>query len=49
MIQTTLIERAKDIPLSLSLQRLACPIHESPLMALRLIYGFANRLFFGAV
>jgi len=49
MIQTTLIERAKDISLSLSLQRLACPIHESPLMALRLTCGFENRFFFGAV
>jgi hypothetical protein len=49
MIQTAIIERAMDIPLSLSLQRLTCPIHESPLMILRLIYGFANRLFFGAV
>jgi len=49
MIQTAIIERAMNIPLSLSLQRLACPIHESPLMTLRLIYGFANRLFFGAV
>jgi len=29
MIQTTLIERAKDISLSLFFQRLACPIHES--------------------
>ena len=49
MIQAAIIERAKNIPLSLSLQRLAWPIHESPLMTLRLTYGFANRLFFGAV
>jgi len=34
MIQTTVIKRAKDISLSLSLKRVACFVHQSPLFLL---------------
>ncbi len=44
MIQTTLVVRAKHIPLSPSLQRLAKAIHKSPLLNVRLAFEIKKAL-----
>ena len=49
MIQTTLIEWAKNIPVSLFWKGIAFPIHDSPPLTLRLTYCFGNRFFVGAL
>jgi hypothetical protein len=44
MIQTTLVVRAKHIPLSPSLQRFACAIHKSPLLNVRFAFQIKKAL-----
>jgi hypothetical protein len=44
MIQTTLVVRAKHIPLPPSLQRFACAIHKSPLLNVRFAFQIKKAL-----